>query len=121
MFVCRSEPVYMKIREDNVKLLWGCLLQGSSRRMTGEVTSADTYWPIHYDGLGAEVYGKVSTSKVTLQLRPHLQPDKPIVTANKTILILQVATGAVDLIDQDQALITLQTHSVPLLSSGLRS
>lgn len=42
---------------------------------------------------GAEVEGKVSTSKVTLPLRPHLQPDKPIVTANKTILILQVATG----------------------------
>lgn len=89
--------------------------------MTGEVTSADTYWPIHYGGLGAEGSGKVSTSKVTLQLRPHLQPDKPIVTANKTILILQVATGAVDLIDQDQALITLQTHSVPMLSAGLRS
>ncbi len=42
---------------------------------------------------GAPVQCKVSTSKVTLQLRPHLQPDKPIVTANKTILILQVATG----------------------------
>lgn len=33
--------------KDNGKLLWGSLLQGSSGHMTGEVTSADTYWPIH--------------------------------------------------------------------------
>lgn len=36
---------------------------------------------------GQESRPEVSTSKVTLRLRPHLQPDKPIVTANKTILI----------------------------------
>lgn len=45
-------------------------------------------------GLGQESRGKVSTSKVTRRLRPHLQPDKPIVTANKTILIFASGNGA---------------------------
>lgn len=72
------------------KPLWGSLLQRLERSLVPTLNGLfiTAVW-------GAGVQAEVSTSKVTLRLRPHLQPDKPIVTANKTILIFffQVATG----------------------------
>lgn len=62
--------------------LWGSLLQWLERSPVPTLNGLfiTAVW-------GAGVQAEVSTSKVTVQFRPHLQPDKPIVTANKTILI----------------------------------